>query len=389
MATVLLGWELGDGLGHVQRLLQVARGLAAHGHRCVFALRNVVDPAPLLDDESFMVLPAPVCPVHSLVLRNFHAASYADILAASGFGSAADLYALTTAWQRLIEMVRPELIVGDHSPTLCLAAYGTLPTVLVGTGFTVPPAEAPFFPPLGTAARPLLPQEQILGIVQQAQRRRARPIPDSLGGIFAPAVRLVCTFPELDPYRKVRSEPAVGPLGSLPAPAPLPAAPAYFAYLSPDYAGVDNLLATLASTGLPGSVYVRGAPRLLVDFLRGRGLVVHDRPVPLGEVLPGVSLLLHHAGAGTSEAALAAGRLQLLFPQHLEQTLTSQALTDLGVATYLTGEQPLDALHRSLGQLLGDNSAAERAQSWAQQLRARGLPDPLPYVVQRCVSQLL
>ena len=38
MATILIGWELGAGHGHVTRLLAVAEGLAAHGHRPILAL---------------------------------------------------------------------------------------------------------------------------------------------------------------------------------------------------------------------------------------------------------------------------------------------------------------------------------------------------------------
>jgi hypothetical protein len=384
----LLGWELGDGLGHVRRLLAVARGLAGRGHHPVLALANVVEPAAVLRDEPFPVLPAPLRTPRAAREAHFQAASYADILAVRGFDDAGDLLALARSWQHLIDLVRPALVVCDHSPALCLAAYGVLPVVLVGTGFTVPPAELPVFPPLGTPARPVMPQEQVLEVVQQVQRRRGRPVPDSLGGLFAPAMRLVCTLPELDPYRALRREPAVGPLGELPPPLPPAPAPGYFAYLAGDFPGVDNLLGALAGTGLPGSVYVRGASRALLDFLRGRGLVVHERPAPLAEALAGASVILHHAGAGTTEAALAAGRPQLLFPRHLEQTLTSQALHALGVGVGLAGEQPLEALHAALRLLLGEPRFAAQARAWGEALWARRPGDPLALVVRRCLQLL-
>lgn len=38
--TVLLAWELGGGMGHIQRLLPIAVELAAREHRVVFALRR-------------------------------------------------------------------------------------------------------------------------------------------------------------------------------------------------------------------------------------------------------------------------------------------------------------------------------------------------------------
>ena len=48
LATVLVAWELGGGMGHVARLLPVARELAAQGHRAIFVVKNLVEPAPLL-----------------------------------------------------------------------------------------------------------------------------------------------------------------------------------------------------------------------------------------------------------------------------------------------------------------------------------------------------
>ena len=41
MATVLLNWELGGGLGHMMQLAPLARALVARGHKVYVALRDV------------------------------------------------------------------------------------------------------------------------------------------------------------------------------------------------------------------------------------------------------------------------------------------------------------------------------------------------------------
>ena len=41
MATILLAWELGGGLGHFMNLRPVAEGLARRGHRVVAVLRDL------------------------------------------------------------------------------------------------------------------------------------------------------------------------------------------------------------------------------------------------------------------------------------------------------------------------------------------------------------
>ena len=48
LATVLMEWELGSGLGHVAPLLAIARRLRERGHRWVLARSDVVGPAALL-----------------------------------------------------------------------------------------------------------------------------------------------------------------------------------------------------------------------------------------------------------------------------------------------------------------------------------------------------
>ncbi len=82
---------------------------------------------------------------------SFLASSYADILAIKGYADADRLGLLVNAWQTLIDLTRAELVIADDAPTLCLAAYGVVPTVVIGIGFAVPPTEGSDFPNLAGA----------------------------------------------------------------------------------------------------------------------------------------------------------------------------------------------------------------------------------------------
>ena len=70
--------------------------------------------------------------------------TFAHILHNHGFGDLCELRALAAAWRNLFEIVSPDLIVFDHSPTALLAARG-LPAkkALIGTGFFCPLDEYP------------------------------------------------------------------------------------------------------------------------------------------------------------------------------------------------------------------------------------------------------
>jgi UDP:flavonoid glycosyltransferase YjiC (YdhE family) len=388
--TVLLGWELGGGLGHIQRLMPLAQALAAHGCRPVLAGKNVVETWPALRDASFPILQAPLWqPRPGDGSQGFQAASYADILAIHGYAAVEDLAPMVQAWQGLIDVVQPALVVCDHSPTLCLAAYGALPTVVVGNGFTVPPVEEPTFQVLRPGRDLLVPEVELLAVVREVQRRRGRPAPATLPGLFASAERFLTVLPEMDPYQGFRQEVPIGPVETLTALAPPPAQPRYFAYLSADAAGLEQLLGGLARSGCPGSVYIRGATPALRGQWQGKGLEILDSPRRLADTLPGVSVVLHHGSVGLAQHALAAGRPQLTFPGHLEHLLYAQILYHrLGTGAYVIGPWTEDTVMQALKQVVGSRPLAERALARAADVQRRGPWDPLPRIIERCLVVL-
>ncbi len=386
---ILFGWELGAGLGHLQRLLPLARALASHGYRPVFAVKDPGAAAPVLRDTCYPVLPAPVGGTRLLPPdRSFLAASYADVLAVQGFAAVEEVLPTVDAWQALIDRVQPALLVCDHSPTLCLAAYGAVPTVVVGTGFSVPPAEGTTYPLLLPRCRPLVPEADLLAVVQEVQRRRGRPAPETLPALMGRAERFLTVLPEMDLYQGLRPDVPLGPVGALAPLAPRPAAPRYFAYLSAETPALEPILRGLAGSGCPGSAYVRGASPELRRRLEQPGLELVDGPQPAAEIMPGVSVVVHHAGMGLAQHALAAGRPQLVFPGHLEQILNGQMLHRLGVGQYLLGAPNPDTVAQELRQLIADRGIADQAAARAASLRERGPWDPLPRIVERCLVLL-
>jgi len=73
--------------------------------------------------------------------------TYSDFMAVTGFYRQEQLFAATLAWQTVFDLCKPDLILCDNSPICCLAAFGRIPVVLLGDGFTLPPAHDPIFPP--------------------------------------------------------------------------------------------------------------------------------------------------------------------------------------------------------------------------------------------------
>nr|VFJ67953.1 MAG: UDP:flavonoid glycosyltransferase YjiC, YdhE family [Candidatus Kentron sp. FW] len=385
--TVLFAWELGSGGGHVGNLVPVARELAIHGYRPVFVLRNVTGHYPSLESAGFPILQAPQWPTS--VTGKWRASSYADILAVHGYGSVEGLSRLVKAWEGLFQVTTPALIVADHSPTVCLAARDIIPAILLGNGFTLPPAYLPTFPPLRlrasrTRTRETMPQERVLGVIRQVQHIHHRSAPDTLPALLDTAKRFVFSLPELDPYRALRREPLFFPFDCATRALPLPTAPSLYAYCSDKHPELEAIAHALAGLEAPVSAYFREERKVLSRFLEGLGIHVHSNPPPYDEALSQASAVLSQAGQATAHSALITGRPQILSPIHLEAKLTSQALVELGVGIEIQRPIKIRRLRKILKKVLEDKAMAERAMALAHTIAARERTDSLSAVVSAC-----
>ncbi len=387
MANVLMGWELGAGLGHVVPLLAVARGLREHGHRPVLALRDVVEPAFLLREDPVPVLQAPVWqPPPGYGARMPATATLADIFVVMGFGDRDRIHAVVAAWDGLIDLVRPELVVAEFSPGLCLAARGRVPVVAIGNGFGLPPSEMETFPPLQPNVKPLARQEDLLASVNWVQRERNAPPLPGLPALFDAEAQFIYTLSLLDPYAALRTEPAVGPFDPLPDAVPPPAQPHVYVYYGAELPGVKALMDGLGQAGLPATVYLRGAPPEALRRLERPGLRLLDAPLPYEEILPRCSVAVHYGGLGTAAACLGAGRPQLSLPRQLERRLTARALNKLGVGLTIPGKFTADHFAASLLKTVNHPALAANAAAVAAGLERPGRGQVVNRIVERCLA---
>jgi UDP:flavonoid glycosyltransferase YjiC (YdhE family) len=382
--TVLLINELGAGYGHVSPLLRVGTALAARGCRIVCAMADVVRPSLLLRRAGFPVVQAPVWPGRRLE----SAAGYSDLLALHGFESVSALMLMAGAWQDMFDLVGPDLIVADHSPTAVLAAYKSIPTALIGAGFTMPPDDLPEFPLLLPDARPLTPEANLLGVVGEVQARRGRPTPPTLPALFAAEFRAVLTLPELDPYLDQRTETVLGPIEPLPVYVPAPSTRSVYAYISTDHPDFREIAASLGTANADVQCYVRGQTGLIGASLEFRGVTVLEDPADLTNVLPNSAVVVGHASSGFAHAGLAAGRPQLALPHDLEKEVTAASLDRLGVSRTLATRLTASDVTEAIEALLSQDGYGHHAAVCAQSILARARVDALETIIEECEKLL-
>ncbi len=399
MARVLFGWEFGGGLGHLTTLLPIAEGLAGD-HEAVFAVKHLGDSQRFLTGRGgpvadSMLLQAPRWPtVYQPKDPRALAHSHADTLRNHGYHDPALLLGQARGWQAIIRLVEPSLVVADYSPTLLMAARGQVPTLAVGTGYSIPPPGQPC-PPMRpweteVPASSRTAEREVLQAVQSVQKQLGvRPV-DHLADIFNGDATFACTIPEFDPYRAFRREPPLAPYNvpAFGAVRPLETRPEnrVFVYLPANNRHLATTLDAIVRLKLPGDVFVPGIDAGLRRRFESSSLTFHDRPLPLEQVLPESRIAIHHGGHATAFAALRAGTPQLLLVNNLERLVTSYGLHQLNCAITVNadGKLTVESVMGYLRRLLDTAETRNAATATAERLAAQPPSDPVGTILDTC-----
>ena len=205
IARVLIAWELGSGYGHIVPLRPLAEKLAELGHQVIIATKDVAQTYQVLQELPVRLLQAPISScAHGHTIRP--AMSFAHILHNVGFDDPSRLTAVAGSWRMLFDLVRPDLIIFEHSPTALLAARaGSAERVVIGTGFTLPPDDRPL-PNLRrwrrvNADQLLADESRVLETMNHALRQLGGERLDHITSLYYEADRtMLLTFKELDHY---------------------------------------------------------------------------------------------------------------------------------------------------------------------------------------------
>ena len=370
MARILLAWEYGGGLGHIRGLRPIADRLCELGHEIVWAVRNVGPAASALGDRKQRVLQAPISrPKRS----EREAASFCDVMITLGFGDQAELDQLVRAWLATIELVRPDLIISDFSPTASLAVrIAQVPILSLGNGYTLPPAVSPLPPTQPWLAVPKRRLEAadalVTGTVNNVLAARGVEGIAMAAEILRPGAVMQCTFPQLDHYGERPGDTYYGPMVDRLAPAAAASEilgrERIFLYLNWAEPRTELILREIKRSGVPGLGFVSGVPRQARKDLSSRKFELTDQPQDLSVHLASTRLLISHGGMGTTTQSLLAGIPALMLPSQQEQAMYCHRVEagGLGIAV---PRQAKPATYGTLLQSAMDPALVERTAAFA------------------------
>src|SRR5258706_11647230 len=347
MARILFAWEFGGDLGHVRRLLPIARELRRLGHEAAFVFRDLA----LLGahaGEGFEWFQAPLLRLPPL--QSASPLSPSDVLLNLGFADAAGITGALFGWRGLFALWQPDLVVADYAPGGLLAArMCVVPTAAVGSGFSLPPTGAPL-----AAYRDWIRVEpevlqrldgRLLATVSKAfQNVHAASPPGAARELFAGDVNLVCSFPELDPFGPREGVEYLGPIADAISGREVAwntqERPRIFAYLKPRDARFVPLVTALREVAGEALVAAPGLTDAQARELSTDRVRVFAEALNLDAALGSSDLCISHAGPGVASRAILAGVPLALLPMPLEQFLVARRLRSAGAAHFISPHGP-------------------------------------------------
>lgn len=394
MARILFTWELGAGIGHIVRHRPLMKGLLDAGHEIWFAMRSLQHAEMILGDLNIKFLQAPTNR-HNTVDPKDPIYSYAHLLHNVIFHST-DLISKTIKdWQEIFEMVKPHLLIADHSPGALLASRGmSTKTIHVGTGFTVPPNNVEHMRNLRDwmpCEQAALEKDEKTLLMRMNAAVNAAEIPElsSLSDLFVTDDQFLMTFAETD-HIKGRTQASycgvnISEKGIEPE-WPDVIGKRIFAYLK-DFETLPSLLETLRRSKQPCLVYYQGANKEEVFRYASDSLHFIDKPVNVRQTAVESDLAITHAGHNTALEFLLAGKPQMFLPLHLEQYLLAERIAEMGAGLNAPLLKP-KGMETKLHALLVDDSYKDNAMKFSQKYKDFN-PEDMYVDMLRTIGELL
>jgi hypothetical protein len=359
MATLLIGTEVAEGMGHVAPW----RDFCALAQKANHAVHMAGPDVGLLHERIASRLPVTLwsAPCGKPLPHHPPAKSWPELLASLGYAQPHWLSGAALAWAAVLDAVQPDAVLCDYAPALMLACQALGVRYLeAGGGFCVPPiypdGSMPPFPGVQkhnqeTTAEAL---ERLSKALLSAARALSSDRTTAASATWTElhthaAHRLVTSPPWLDHYET--RDPTVAPvthvgflgLGDALAPdtensavrlvarqQPEPQHPAthIVGYLKPNTPDLGTLLAELASAGLPTQIYCPGyaGPAAIPA-----GITISNTALNLNDQLNPGAIFVTNGGLASVGLALQKRSRLLLAPQQPEQVAMARRLHKLGL----------------------------------------------------------
>lgn len=284
---------------------------------------------------------------------------------------------MCSAWDNLYSLVRPSLILFEHSPTALLAARSyDCPKVVLGTGFCSPPNVYPMpdlQPWRQSKQNALLDvEDQVSTRINRVLRQRNTQELSRVAELFYEVEEnLLTTFPEIDHYGPRKNHEYLGTWPSDSGVDPCWSSEKkphkVFAYLRMQY-NIEGIFASLMEHDCEVIAYVPDCTNELRSRYSDSSVQILQHPVNLSRLTGNCSFAVLYGGASTLGNCLLMGIPTLNFPRTTEQLLSGYRVSSAGLGLCCGIDQLLD-YDQVIEKAIGDEDIKQSSRQFASRYK--------------------
>lgn len=392
---ILFIWEQGADYGHIYAFLPIALEMKRRGHEPILVLKDLTWAEKALGGHGLTWLQGPVWQANLGGLPS--PISYSEVMFRNGFSHDFGLLALCRAWQNLIALIKPDLLVFDFCSTSMLATlYSGIPRVRIGASYVLPPLSRPIESNSWWLQQPTTRLAEIenaaLGTANKVLSKLGQDPISALSQVLKCDEEFIFGSHSLDQYPQRKGGNYFGAIqdieqGTLPN-WPTQPGKRVFAYLKTSYRHFDAVLKALAALDINTVVHAPGISQKNINTYQSNNLTFSVDPIQMESARRQCDLGICHAGAGTTEALLAAGKPVLLLPMQGEQESTARRVEQLGAGLWVHPEAITINFKKLLKRLLNETGFTQKAIDFANNNPERPQAERVSELVDRCEKLL-
>lgn len=390
---IVLTWELGAALGHVMGFRNLVIAFLAKDYKVSIVGRNLPSVDLVFHDLDISYYQSPLFSAPKMQsLAATH--SYSDIIYDLGYSSEQSLTGLVNGWLNLFQLLKPDLLICDHSPSaLVAAACLNIRAATFGNGFFVPPDSD--YPVLFqdvdkvTSKQVFARYKRVLQSINKVlSLHKAKPI-SRLYDVFRPATHFLCTFAETDHYERSSDTIYYGPRSSTDQGRKFSFSTnekVVFVYLQAYTPQIIPLIKALAKLTIRSILYIPNAAEDIQTRVKQHtNITLSHEAVHIDSMFEHTALLVSNGSHGLVSEGLLRAIPSLLLPTQLEQNILAKKLSTQKLALAMNDKTKVN-IDAALQFALTNNTLHERLAQFKQKYADYKQADSITKIVNGCIA---
>lgn len=375
MRKILFCWELGEDYGHLGKILALTNEFTDRSIEFYVALKDLSSASKIDWPANVTFIQAPIWLRSNKLAPK--ASSYAEILLYKGYDSYRHLKMLTDAWSIIFDLISPDVILFDYSPSALLAASNlSTPKVIISNPYLTPTP--------GRSTINLMPSanfdeikaieihQWVINVINSVRHDyRACPI-EAIGDLFIADAIFLSGFSETDYFGAYRSNvtycgaalaTSIGTQDPRWKPGFSKKSIAYLKHRDPRSSIILQILASMQARTL--CFYSESKLEDIKEF-SDSSLIVSNIPFNLTDAYGEAGAIICHGGQGVVNEALNRGIPLILVPTQAEQYFIAEKIKTMGVGIIINKSDTPMEIENKISNFFSNPLFHEKAKFLAE-----------------------